>query len=211
MGQSHYFRVPIAKQLALTDEEIQMLLSHPKKKDVFVLKILIYTGLRNSEFLHLKKDWINFEKRVIKIPSSQTCECSECARKRHGIWKPKYEQSVRSIPILNEILPDLMEYFIEHENIMETYRNRVYTWSVVKKMMKIFNIKRRIKNMKKEVKIKNPYTHALRATFASILAKHGYNALVIQKVLGWNDINLAQTYVNMHSEDAANIILKSGI
>ena len=67
---------------------------------------LLYTGMRVSEFIHMKRGWLNWGKKnppkyygAIEIPKEMRCDCYECKDKRNGYWRVKTKRSARTIPI----------------------------------------------------------------------------------------------------------------
>jgi len=154
---------------------------------------LLYTGMRISEFVHFRRDWINWEKGLIFIPKRQVCRCFECKRvlrnrkgevtKPSGVWKPKTHEAVRPIPILPEVEELFRDYFKSHRAIMEVIASRVYAWMMLKKIEKNANVKL--------------FPHMLRGTFATLLADKDFDAIEIKEILGWKSFETAEEYIHL--------------
>ncbi|MCD6138799.1 MAG: site-specific integrase [Deltaproteobacteria bacterium] len=154
----------------LEDYEIDALLrSCISFEEELVIRGLLYTGMRISEFIHMNNDWIDWRSEIIYIPEKQKCNCYEC----RGMWRVKTKDAVRPIPILPEVRHIFITYFNKHYAIMETIPNRVYAWRIVKTVAKRANVKHRV------------FPHVLRATFATILGEKGFSENKILRVLGW--------------------------
>jgi len=190
------------KDNLLTQNEIDVLkkteLNFREKLIVFGL---MYTGMRVGEFLHMKKNWIDWEKATIHIPPQQECQCYECAKikkptkrnpyKQNNIWYPKTKAAIRVIPLMPKIFPVydiLKDYFSRHESIMETIKNRGEAWYLVN-------------SAKRKAKIKHKlFPHAFRGTYATQLASAGLDAFHITAALGWEDIDIASAYIKLSGE-----------
>jgi len=150
----------------------------------FLIKGLLFTGMRVNEFIHMKKEWIDFKTKVIRIPESQPCHCYVC-RKRQNIWKVKVPEAARIIPLLPEIENIFREFFGEHESVMDVIGSQPVAWKIVKNVAKRTDIKKRV------------FPHVLRGTFASILAGKGFTPFSIQASLGWKSVKTADEYIRI--------------
>jgi integrase/recombinase XerD len=183
---------PKSRENVLTEEEIEMLKAACKtEEEKLVVYGLLYTGMRISEYIHLNKQWINTktDPPSIKIPYEMKCNCYECkkahGKKPAGMWRAKTKHAERVIPILPEVDDILYNYFLKHNSIMETIPTRIYAWKIVKEVAK-------------RAKIKHPiFPHCIRATFATIVAKKGFDAIYLQHVMGWKQLSMAQEYVRL--------------
>lgn len=87
-----------AKENILTDEEIKILFSTKmSKKEEFAYKILLFTGMRVAEAVHMQKNWIRGGK--IHIPEKQKCNCAYCQQqfKRKLLYHKKMLKKFNSI------------------------------------------------------------------------------------------------------------------
>lgn len=174
------------KKNLLTDDEIELLFRHCRSfKEKFVIYVLLYTGMRVSEFIHMRRDWIDWDAGWINIPEMQPCnKCYEC-KKRGGIWKVKVPEASRKIPILPEIRKILETFFKRYNAVMDLVKNRIEAWEIVKEVSERAGIKHRV------------FPHVLRGTFASILAGKGFSVYAVQAALGWKSFKTADDYIRL--------------
>ena len=195
-----------SKDLVLKEIELEELLKACEKpKQKLVAYTLAYTGMRASEYVHLRPSWIDWQNMIIKIPSEVKCtEHPECRKERYktkkdgtrylskkaNTWKPKTKNSVRAIPI--DFEPRLRGALREYEDILKEPRDRVAVY-------------RMIKRLASKTSIKTPVTpHVLRATFASICSAKGMSAGNLQALMGWERLDTAQHYVKASGVNVAN-------
>lgn len=161
--------VRYSKQDVLNEQERLELLAEAKKpKEELVIRTLLYTGMRASEFSNMKEHWIDWQKETIHIP------------KQEGDWKPKTKASIREIPISFEVKRLLYKWFQENNEIG---MNRTTVFRIVKR------VGHRLRPFKKV------YPHSLRATFASVMAAQGMPASDIQMIMGWQKLETANNYI----------------
>jgi len=185
---------PHTRDYILTDSEIRRVKKSLRTDtERLVVLGLLYTGMRISEFVHFRKNWIKWSEEVIRIPRQQPCSCYECKKvlvnkkgevtKPSGVWKPKTIDSARVIPIVPEIEQIFREYFKHHNSIMESVSSRVYAWMILK------NVERR-----SGIKL---FPHMLRGTFATLLAAKGFTVEEIKETLGWRSFKTADEYIKL--------------
>jgi integrase len=73
----------------------------------FYLAIAFYTGMRSGEIIGLKKSDINFEKQTISVQRT---------RSRFGESTPKTKGSERELPIIELLMPYIIELYEKHDN-----------------------------------------------------------------------------------------------
>jgi integrase len=184
------------KENLLTDIEVDRLIEACQGfEDVFLVSMLLYTGMRVSEFIHMRKGWINFEMELIHIPKIQNCGCKECEKelknrkgqttKQTGVWKPKTFEAIRAIPVVPEVKIVLREFFSKHEEVMELIPSRGAAYY-------------RFKGIARRAGIKHPvFPHVARGTFATLLARKGFNAFELMSTMGWKSIKTAENYIKL--------------
>ena len=161
--------VRYSKEDVLNEHERMQLINACKNdKERFVIQVLLYTGMRAGEFCAMKQSWIDWQKEVIHIPRFD------------GDWKPKTSSGAREIPLMFEAKRKLYDFFQKKNEIG---MNRVT----------VFRIVRRVGNRLKP--FKKVYPHALRATFASMMAERSMNPADIQSIMGWAKLETANNYV----------------
>lgn len=185
------------RQNLLSERELRRILNacgNPQER--LVIWGLAYSGMRISEFIHLRKDWIDFDDGLITIPPTQPCEKHYECRRNGGLWKPKTPDSARSFPLLPELKPILEEYFADHTEIAELIPNRTQAWRIVKRVTNRAGIKKRI------------FPHVFRGTLASILAGKDFDTLAIQSFMGWRSVHTADQYVRISPDRLKSLVAR---
>jgi len=202
------------KENLLSPEDIDALKKAPLHSDErLIVYGLLYTGMRVGEFIHLRKEWIDWDRAIIKIPAEQKCNCYDCMRERKkrkpnkktglippskpkGVWHPKTKAAVRTIPLMPELFPIfdvLKDYFSKSETVMETIQNRGEAWYLVNGAKKKAHITHKM------------FPHAFRGTYATQLASAGMDAFSITSALGWEDIAIAMVYIKLSGEQLKSV------
>ena len=89
-------------------DEVQIILNAvPDGNFKYYLYIAFFTGMRSGEIVALKKRDIDFEKRMISVSRS---------RGRFGESSPKTQNGIRLVPILDDLLPHLIELYEKHSH-----------------------------------------------------------------------------------------------
>jgi integrase len=181
---------PKARENVLTPEERQKLLSVIQNEDEeLAVKGLLFTGMRISEFIHMRKDWIDQDKGLINVPYKMKCSCYECLAKpgeHKGYFMGKTKHAERPIPIVPEVKDLFKNTFTKYDSVMDVLQNRVNAWKLVK------NVGLRAKLVHKV------FPHSLRATFATILCEKGItNPVTLKDIMGWKKLDMATEYVKL--------------
>lgn len=144
----------------ISEEDINKLWSASDNEEAQIALMLIYTGVRVSELLNLKKSNVNLEEKWFDVVKSKT------------------DSGIRKIPIADKLMPFFRswyerdcEYLIcTHDNKHFTYRN--YYDSYWKPIITQLNI--------------DPKTtpHFTRHTCVSMLADAGVTPTIIKKIVG---------------------------
>ena len=201
-----------SEQYALEPAERSKLLSvcHTSQ-DLVEIKLLMTTGLRVSEAVHLNYTWIRSDGQL-GIPARQRCGCKACEI-YGGLWQPKTKAGIRVVPLADSVFPDLKSLLEKHPgglgpspNGLDRTRGAIYY---------------RVKRLLKEAGIaktggaaqETAFPHALRATAATMYAEIGFNAAELCYVMGWSDLAIAQRYINkaMAAVGAADKVRKAGV
>lgn len=105
----------------LTDREFERLLEAcaalPAPRDFqarFICLLAGRLGLRAGELAHLQTSWLDWDRRLLRIPQHEPCDCGYCRRQaaqeathhdtltptqaRQDRWHPKTASSARAIP-----------------------------------------------------------------------------------------------------------------
>jgi len=184
----------------LTEEEIEKLKKSARGlREKFVVYMLLYSGMRISELVHMRRDWVDFRRGIIYIPKEQPCRCSPSCRKplfnRKGemtkppnTWKPKTSASVRAIPIVPEIEDVLTKFFSKYRSVMDCIPSRGSAHYILRKVARRAGINHPV------------FPHALRGTYATTLAAKGFTPFEIRDALGWKTIEPATHYIRLAGE-----------
>jgi len=194
---------PRTRDHLLSEDDIKKVIKVIKNfYEKFVFYGILYTGLRKSEFIHMRKTWIDFKRNLIRVPDKQKCDCGQCKLNRKkladedydslnthkkliydGYWVPKTEMSARTIPILDEARGVLYPFFKKHKAVIEVYPWTQYTNNVLNRLQR-----------RSKIKI---FPHCLRGSLATMLAIRDFDAYRITEIMGWADINVAIFYIKL--------------
>jgi len=203
-------RKPKAKEYIIsTDNRKKILDSIHTDEEELVVKGLLFTGMRVSEFIHMKRDWINWDEGIIHIPYRIPCRCGQtCIKPNYqyykrdrvtkkrikldkpqmtkppNTWQGKTKHAERPIPILPEVKELFRIYFEDYESIMELLDNRIKVWKLIKGVGERAGIK--------------AFPHCVRATFATVLVERGLeDPVALTQIMGWADIKMAMVYIRL--------------
>jgi integrase len=178
-----------AKQDALSDAEIEELKEACRDlKDRFVVWTPIYSGLRVGEVAHMNRSWLGWNEKVINIPPQQACWCWDCRHYRRSLWMPKTQSGVRSIRISSTLELILQQYFETVRQPRQVSR-QAWEWRLAK-IARRTGIQHRA------------YPHALQATCATLWATQGMSAPSLQYLMGWEQLESAEHYVQSTKRQA---------
>lgn len=168
-----------SEQFALSEEEVKKLWDVCKDPvDRVLIGLLLFCGLRVSEALHLKADWI--KDGEMHIPFTMPCKCWDC-RKR-GYWQPKTKSGSRVIPVPSHVLGYLLTYLGHNPDGLPF--NRIAAWA-------------RVKKLGEAAKMPEIFPHSLRASYATMLAATDIGEAALCYLLGWSDIKMASHYIKL--------------
>lgn len=163
-----------------TREEILIIWKeYEQDKDSVILAstlVLLYTGLRISELLNLKKEDFHLSERYIEIHGTKTRAAERIVPIHRKI-----------IPIIEELLSrDEAEYFISHNSKSFPYHR--FAIQEFKPLMDRLEIKHTI--------------HECRHTFISIAAARGLNPVLLKKIVGHASKDVTESvYTHTYIED----------
>lgn len=197
---------------ALTIEEQKAFITELNSKDYLykdIFKLAIYTGMRIGEILALSKENIDLKNNLIRINKTLTKDIN--GKIKLGETTKTYS-GTREIPITDFI----KAIFINNKNdgLLFTENGKIIAPSTInshfKRICKNANI--RVINTKKkkntpkgmvEVNLKssNVNTHMLRHTYATRCIEAGISAVVLQHLLGHQDIQITlNTYASIFNK-----------
>jgi integrase/recombinase XerD len=169
-------RVETLKRSILSIEEIQRfydtLKNEENPKNKIIINILLYTGVRISELIHIKIADVNFEKCTIYISK-------------------EYKGQKRTVPFPSTFKETLKRYTLEIQSnervyLFETVRKQPYTDRGIRKMISIYSQKAGLKN------IVNP--NALRTFWLTWLKQQGIGDAMLQPYSGHKKRSSLEVY-----------------
>lgn len=165
-------------------------------------------GMRAGEICHMQRDWIDFDREVIDIPSYEPCTlgrdggvCGYCIQQSKQAltydpsldldevlaerWNPKTDASARAIPYAfdDEVYAITVAYWDDHEQFPVGRTT----------------VNRRIDRLAEAAGMdaERLYPHALRATASTYHAYEGVASAPLQSLMGWCDIKTGQKYIRL--------------
>ena len=214
------YEKPEARKHLLEESQIERVEKHIQTdEERLIFYGMLFTGLRVSEFLHLRRSWIDYKNNHLIVPEAQPCNCKGCIKIRNdlrkkliryqennktitkkkqkryelvleGNWLPKTPYSARTIPIIKNAKEVLYPYFKEHNLMLEAFPLRQYINTILTNL----SIRAFGKPQKNKKKL---FPHALRGSFATMLARDNITSIGITRALGWADINTARFYLDL--------------
>lgn len=177
----------------LSEKEVKDLIkaSAESLRESFIVNVLLSTGMRVGEFVHMRKDWVDFTRGVIRIPEEMPCDCKDC---KDGVWRPKTNRAARIIPIASEIRPLLKNFFRAFNSVGQSIPSPSSAYYHLQKAAKRAKIPHKV------------FPHALRGTFAtmfivkSMRKRKSVNVFTLQDLMGWASIETANQYVRLSGE-----------
>lgn len=201
---------------ALSESEFEALLAatseldHPHDEETYVILLLGgRLGMRAGEIAHMRKEWIDWERQQIRIPTHEPCTkgrdggvCGYCrAQAKQAVnyrpdelsldeelkrrWKPKTETSARTIPFdfSDRIEPCLTEFYSTHDAYPRSRSS----------------LNSRMTELADHVGLDADalYPHALRATAATFHSFRGLTSAPLQSLMGWSEPSTAKKYVRL--------------
>ena len=201
------------RNTALSDTDIKKLVQ-ACKEDMkhFPFLFLCFSGLREGELLALTFKDLDFKTGMINV-NKAVKQLTIDGEYQTIVSEPKTAASVRSVPILEEIKPMLIEHISrvrQSHNVISmsgdfllfpsdtgTYRDRTNLLKAFKRLC-----------VKLEID-KGCTVHSLRHTYCSILARKGVSLLEASRLMGHADINTtAKVYSHVSDDDKKNAVQK---
>ncbi len=195
-----------AQKKVYTEKEykkiIDYILKNISSKSVGIL-IGIFTGMRIGEICALQFKDIDFDEKIINV--NKTIQriynpLDELEPSKIIITPGKTKNSIRQIPITNEIIEILKSLKID---------NDYYVLSNKKKPIEPRTYRKFYNKFMKELGIEPIKFHALRHTFASINIENGTDVKTISDILGHSDVSITlKTYTHISQKAKESAIQK---
>jgi len=179
---------------------------------------LLYTGMRNGEFCHMRRNWVKQKTIdgetmvVIEIPPAEPCTggagstgkdnaegadlhrrgetCAKCRGQGRDHWEPKTSNGDRQITIREQGAIDALNWWFDQNEEIPLMHNAV---------------NRRLRRLKNKAGIGRKITaHDLRDTYATMLVRKGFDPHPIKRIMGHNDPERLEDYfkfVGKHQQE----------
>lgn len=171
----------VKQKNALTVNQIEQLIKNANTiQEKLIIKCLLKMGMRVSELVNFKVQWIDFKDNVVRIQSNN----------RPLSWEPKY-CSEREIPVPENLIIELKQFLGNRKTgyVFKSRKSSNYgrynESSIIHKINKIT----------KKIFGKKLATHIFRRTYASFLLNEGHDLIQIKKRLGHSDIKTTFLYL----------------
>ena len=166
----------------LTIDEIRELIGVTSNiKHKLIIKIIYGTGLRVSEIVDLKKEYINFDESLIKVKLGKG-------------KKDRFVKLPESIQLELKTICNLTD----SKYVFPSNRGGKLTIKTIQSILKNSQIKSKIN--------KRVYPHLLRHSYATHLLENGTGLRIIQKLLGHSSIKTTQMYTQISQAQIRNVI-----
>ena len=168
-----------SEEFVLSEVQAQKLWSQCLELDDKVLVgLMMWCGMRVSEAIHLKANWIRNEE--INIPSRMACNCWGCGRR--GYWKPKSRAGIRQIAIPGFLKPLLEAYLSKRPEGLKLTRQSAWY---------------KVQQFAEKASLPHIFPHALRATAATTLASKGFTGVELCSYFGWSRLDMGEHYIRI--------------
>ena len=156
----------VIERKIFTKKEIEVLWKNLEIKNVYLILILIYTGMRVGELLNLKVADVDLGNKVIYIRKSKT------------------DAGVRTIPIPDKVLS------LFTDNIC--YENEYFIFTKTFNQMSYMSFRYIFESILSKVGLQRHTIHDTRHTFATMLNNADANSTSIIKLIGHSDFSTTE-------------------
>lgn len=162
-----------------------------KKRDLAIIKLFLYGGLRVSELVNLDLDNIDFLDKSVKFYGKGNKE--------------------RSLPLHDDVIYSIRDYLPERAEVKlkELEAKRALFLSRKGRRINVRTVQLMVKKYARLAGVKNYKNitpHKLRHTFASILYNRTKDIKIIQELLGHSSISTTQIYTHTDIEEKKKAI-----
>lgn len=218
---NRYTSIPKKKKYeasVLSAEEVARIVKEAKDEELYPIVVTtVYTGMRKGEVMALKWENVDFQKRRIyiknslcKIDGDQPDEKGH-RHARYEILEPKTKESIRMVPMLDEVYDALRLQKERQETDKQKYREIYLDQGLVfsdpcgdylpqRQFMDKYHA------FLKKYRITDIRFHDLRHTFATLLIESDVSMKVVQELLGHSTITTSMdiyTHVSDEKKEQA--------
>lgn len=160
------------------------------KRDLVMMSLLIYTGIRKTEFLSLRVQDINFQDRCLFING-----------------KTSKSKKSRTVP-MHPTLAMHLRVYLQERKLRKSTCDTLIISSKSDSGLTSYGLKNWVEKYKKVSGVRF-HLHQMRHTFACSLAKSGADIVTIMKALGHSTIRMTERYLrSITPEDSRSYIEK---
>lgn len=218
---NRYTSIPKKKKYeasVLSAEEVRRIVDEAKDEGIYpIIVTTVYTGMRKGEAMALKWENVDFQKRRIyiknslcKIDGDQTDEKGH-RHARYEILEPKTKESIRMVPMMDEVYEALMLQKERQEMDKQRYREIYLDQGLVfTDLCGNFLPQRQFMDQYhaflRKYEITDIRFHDLRHTFATLLIDADVSMKVVQELLGHSTITTSMdiyTHVSDEKKEQA--------
>ena len=164
-------------------------------RDLFIVGC--YTGLRFSDFSSIKREYIDFERNILKVKTIKT------------------DQSV-TIPLVDVVKKILNKYKHTENSLPKSFQNQTMNKKLkeIGRLAKINNTIVKIRNKGRERKEETfkKYqlisTHTARRSFATNMVKRGVPPIMVMKITGHKTEKAFLSYIKITEDENAQLMMK---
>lgn len=223
-----------AKEDILSPEEILLMISTSKQvlRYEFVIKSILFGGMRAGEIAHLTRDWWAKDEKKIEIPTKQSCSCRECRLKQFSIdirkeWEQDHpgvsfrvsrvDKSIREEKKYREPFSKVVVGFWEPKTFAGI-RSIPIVYDEFEEILerfferyeKVGLTRQRVWQIvtsvaiaaKVKTDVRDVYPHCIRATCASLWGMKKVAPATMCKIFGWDNVSSANPYITTEEERA---------
>jgi len=180
-------RVGKKRLLVLDKEKIEGLLDNCiRQRDKAIILMLVDTGVRISELIHLKWNDIDLEKGIGYV------QCGKGRKDRIILFGKRTKKAIRKYKKEVDSSPD--------QPLFQTDEHKIFTYGGMRSMMDRIRQRSGI----------DVTPHALRRSFATISTTNGMDLYVLQELMGHSSLEMTRHYVRMTESDLMRAYKKHG-
>lgn len=170
----------------LTKNQVLDLINTAKSfKLQLIIKTMVQTGMRVSELVNFKIEWINFRDKIIYIQKN----------KEPFEWTPKRD-SIRKVPVNEKLLTELKR-LIKNRKTGYVFQSQKKTTNGIRTHQRYTYraIIKKINELSLQIFNKKIGSHIFRATYTTYQLKDGMDLLGIKKLLGHSSLKTTEKYI----------------
>ena len=180
------------KREPLDEDEREQLLQAAGAMSIehdFTVRVLVFTGMRVAELVHMKEGWIRWQDEQVRVPPHEPCNCGDCRQKASEsdrrvldeYWRPKTEMGARTIPVRDPPTWRVMREFYKRNEGYGVTRQTAGD---------------RVRRVAEEAGLKKKVSpHVLRHTYGTMIAAGGATVQYIRQTMGHEDLDASADYI----------------